>query len=31
VIGVLLDSRDIWTDMPRLIDASLKRASPVAS
>ena len=28
VIGVLLGSRDIWGDMPRLIDASLKRASP---
>jgi D-alanyl-D-alanine carboxypeptidase len=31
VIGVLLDSRNIWADMPRLIDASLKRASPMAS
>jgi serine-type D-Ala-D-Ala carboxypeptidase (penicillin-binding protein 5/6) len=29
VIGVLLGSKDIWTDMPRLIDASLKRASPM--
>src|SRR5262249_38924293 len=29
VIGVLLDSKNIWSDMPRLIDASLKRASPM--
>jgi D-alanyl-D-alanine carboxypeptidase len=31
VIGVLLHSTNIWSDMPRLIDASLKRASPMAS
>ncbi len=27
VLGVLLGSRDIWSDMPRLIDATLARAS----
>ena len=31
VLGVLLGSKDIWADMPRLIDASLRRASPVAA
>jgi len=29
VIGVLLGSKDIWGDMPRLIDASLRKASPM--
>jgi D-alanyl-D-alanine carboxypeptidase len=27
VLGVLLHSNDIWADMPRLIDATLRRAS----
>ena len=27
VLGVLLHSNDIWADMPRLIDAALRRAS----
>jgi len=31
VLGVLLGSKNIWTDMPRLIDASLRRASPMTS
>jgi len=31
VIGVLLGSKNIWQDMPRLIDASLRKASPMTS
>jgi len=31
VLGVLLGSKNIWTDMPRLIDASLRRASPMTA
>jgi D-alanyl-D-alanine carboxypeptidase (penicillin-binding protein 5/6) len=31
VLGVLLGSKNIWADMPRLIDASLRRASPMTS
>lgn len=30
VLGVLLGSEDIWADMPRLIDASLRKATPAA-
>ena len=28
VLGVLLGSKNIWTDMPRLIDASLQKVPP---